>query len=238
MDRSSVYASHCRVCGAKARLAFGVDDWLGAGATATAPSLCEGCFETADHWYAPEFERWCHAANRIIDLGPGNPDAIPHPTWSSGEFFNVRPARFLKHVTTMLLAIAPPGFAIDEHRDLAAYAAGPKRRGLPARYQFYLTLFRGPNTRTVGYSAQLNPATRRTEELIELACPPFSCVLSLSGEAAIETTNISDFAELGMDETCIVDLDLLEGFAHTPYPADFRSSAALAQERVAERRVA
>jgi hypothetical protein len=77
-----------------------------------------------------------------------------------------------------------------------------------------------------------------TEQLVELAYPPFSCVLSLAGDAAIETTNITGFSELRVNEVCIVDLDLLNGFGHTPFPADFRTLAAVDRERERGRRVA
>src|SRR5204862_2781435 len=117
------------------------------------------------------------------------------------------------------------------HLDLGAYARDPKRTGLPPRYQFYLSLFRGPYARFVGYSAQLNHATGQTEQLVELAYPPFSCVLSLAGDAAIETTNITGFSELRANDICVVDLDLLNGFGHTPYPADLRSAAGAAAVR-------
>jgi hypothetical protein len=69
------------------------------------------------------------------------------------------------------------------------------------------------------------------EQLIELAYPPFSCALSLAGDAPIETTNITGFTELRANDVCDVDLDLLNGFGHTPYPADLRPLAAVERER-------
>ena len=41
--------------------------------------------------------------------------------------------------------------------------------------------------------------------------------------------------ELRPGEVCIVDLDLLNGFGHTPFPADFRTLAAVERERGRER---
>ena len=90
----------------------------------------------------------------------------------------------------------------------------------------------------VGYSAQLDARSGRPTELLEFAYPPFSCVLSLGGEAAIETTNVSEFAELAIDDVCVVDLDLLNGFGHTPFPADYRTRAAVARDREADRHAA
>ena len=253
-EPQSEYASRCRVCGIEAGLTFeqppptaawqsnpakvfGLEYWLALGHNQSeapgAYTLCETCNDTAGELYLPEFREWSRAAAAMVHAGP--PEAAlgadPRPSWTTLELPEVRPGRFLKQVVTMLLAIAPAGFVPDDNIELGLYAQHPKRTGLPKRYQFYLSLYRGPYARFVGYSAQLNPKTGRTEELIELAYPPFSVVLSLGGDVAIETTNISDFADLGIDEECIVDLDLLNGFGHTPLPADFRTLAAVEREQ-------
>jgi hypothetical protein len=244
-------ATHCRVCGIHAGLGFGegkptsafkgnpaklvgFDAWLLRGADAPGPyTLCDDCSTAAAKWYLPEFRRWVRMAENLIKRGraPQDLEADARPSWTSAVFEDVRPARFLKQVVTMLLAITPPGFVTSGHIDLGEYARDPRRVGLPPRYQFYLSLFHGPYARFVGYSAQLNPATGHTEQLIELAYPPFSCVLSLTGDAPIETTNITGFTELRAKDVCVVDLDLLNGFGHTPYPADLRPRAAVERER-------
>jgi hypothetical protein len=221
---------------------FGLDEWLGRerDAEGGAYTLCRACNDNAVAWYLPEFAKWRRAAAELIATGPLDADlnGDPRPSWTTAELIGVRPARFLKQAVTMLLAIAPAGFAASEHPALGKYARDAGRTGLPDRYQVYLTLYRGPFARFVGYSAQLDVDTGRSEELIELAYPPFSCVLSLNGEVAIETTNISGFADLPVDETCIVDLDLLNGFGHTPFPGDFRTLAAVERDREADRRAA
>jgi hypothetical protein len=227
--------------GNPARL-FGFDAWLIQRREAPGPyTLCDDCAELAAELYLPEYRHWVEIGDRLIAKGPSNDalDADPHPSWATAELAEVRPGRFMKQMVTMLLAIAPAGFLTSGHLDLGEYARDPARTGLPPRYQFYLSLFRGPNARFVGYSAQLNPATGQTEQLVEFAYPPFSCVLSLAGDAPIETTNVTGFTELRANEVCIVDLDLLNGFGHTPFPADFRTLAAVEHDRGAgERRQA
>ena len=213
--------------------------WLGRGDGDGAVTLCAICNETAADWYAPEFRKWCRAGAKLNDEGPSDAslNRSREPSWTSAELREVRPARFVKQLVTMLLAITSPGFAA-EHEALAAFAEAPGRRGLPERYQLYLSLYRGPYARFVGYSAQLDAHSGSPVELLELAYPPYSCVLSLNGEVRIETTNISEFAQLAIDESCIVDLDLLNGFGHTPFPADFRTLAAVERDREADRRAA
>ncbi|MEA2494021.1 MAG: hypothetical protein QOJ29_1932 [Thermoleophilaceae bacterium] len=221
---------------------FGFDAWLIQGRDAPGPyTLCDECSARASELYLPEFRRWSRIVGDLIasDSLDEELNADPRPSWISAELREVKPARFLKQVVTMLLAIAPPGFLSSGHVDLGEYARDPARRGLPPRYQLYLSAFRGPYARFVGYSEQFNPASGQTEQLMELAYPPFSCVLSLAGDAAIETTNVTGFTELRANENCIVDLDLLNGFGHTPFPADFRTLAAVEHERARDvRRVA
>jgi hypothetical protein len=244
-------ATHCRVCGIDAGLGFGevtptsaykdnparvfgFDAWLLHGRDAPGPyTVCEDCSARAAERYLPEFRRWTRMAEDLIAHGPSSEElnADPQPSWTQAEFADVMPGRFMKAVVTMLLAITPAGFLTSGHIDLGDYARNPRRTGLPPRYQLYLTLFRGPYARFVGYGAQLDPTTGRTLELVELAYPPFACVLSLAGDAPIETTNVTGFTELRANEPCIVDLDLLNGFAHSPFPADFRTLAAVERER-------
>jgi hypothetical protein len=256
MASADPLATCCRVCGVDAGLAFGegtptsaykgnparlfgFDAWLIQGRDAPGPfTLCDDCSERASRWYLPEFRRWVAAARDALDHARSDDElnADPRPSWESVQLDLVKPALFMKAVVTMLLSIAPPGFLASGHVDLGEYARDPRRVGLPPRYQFYLALFRGPYARFVGSSAHLDQATGQTEQLVEMAYPPFSCVLSLAGDAAIETTNVTSFTELRANEPCIVDLDLLNGFGHTPFPADFRTGAAVERERSHEDR--
>jgi hypothetical protein len=247
--------SCCRVCGTDAGLVvedvppksayntnpakvFGLEEWLRPGGKKPLPgpyTLCPDCIAHVGSWYLPEYQRWAGTAADAIARGPADSDlnATPRPSWTSLELIEVRPARFLKQVVTMLLAIAPADFVAHDNAELADYVLKPERTGLSDWYRFYLTLYRGPFARFVGYSARHDVETGRSEQLIELAYPPFSCVLSLDGDADIEGNDISGFADLGIDELCIVDLDLLNGFGHTPFPGDFRTLAAVERDREA-----
>jgi len=119
-------ATHCRVCGIDAGLGFGegtptsaykgnparifgFDAWLIQGRDAPGPyTLCDECSDRAAQWYLPEFRRWTRIADDLISRGPAPDelDANPRPTWATAELNEVKPARFMKQVVTMLLAIA------------------------------------------------------------------------------------------------------------------------------------
>lgn len=134
----------------------------------------------------------------------------------------------------MILAVAAPGFP-PLHLDLQAFAQDPKWVGLPSNYEFYLSLYCGPMARFNGGARVLRQGPSgdwETTFTLELAYPPFAHVLSLDEESpAVETANISSFADHDIDEKGEVALPLRVGFGHTPFPLDLRSEAMLERDR-------
>jgi hypothetical protein len=232
---------------------FGMEDWLnrsldtgrpegrgkiqqrGSGAT----TLCAICNNNTGAWYVPDFAKWCRTGAGIIARGTSSEElnADPSETWMNVKLFEVRPARFLKQIVTMLLSIAPAGFVFNDNLDLAEYVQDPERVGLPERYQLYLALYRGPYARFAGVTGRLNVETGQSEVFLELAYPPFAYVLSLTGEApgCASMSNITGFADLRIDQRCTAELDLLNGFGHTALPGDYRTMAAVEADRAANR---
>ena len=145
-----------------------------------------------------------------------------------------RPARFLKQVVTMLLAMSSPEFG-ELHPDLRAFAQDAEWVGLPDRYQFYLTLYAGPIVRFVGAAGLMRNVgigPIETSFVTELAYPPFAYVLSIDeATPVLETGNISGFADLKIEQTATVELQLITGYGHTVLPLDYRSRAAVEAEQ-------
>ena len=157
------------------------------------------------------------------------------PAYATAKFERVRPARFLKQVATMLLALTPGTF-LQHNVDLGAFAQDPEWVGLSDRYQFYLALYCGPSARYNGGASRLRLNSEGTfgdaDFVLELAYPPFSYVLSLDEPVpALETGNITGFADLGIDQTADVEVQLRIGFGHTIFPLDYRSQAMLETDR-------
>ena len=48
---------------------------------------------------------------------------------------------------------------------------------------------------------------------------------------AIETVDITGCVDVGYYQRADIELDLLIGFGHTPYPADYRTSATIERDR-------
>jgi len=198
----------------------------GAGAL----TLCEECNNRAGRLYVPEFRRWVKVGNAsLAELEPARVDAQVEPAYVELEIQDVRPGRFMKQVATMLLAQSIGGVA-RKHADLREYARDPEAVGIPPRYQFYLAFNAGPGARYNGGSVAMQSSGIVFS--VELSFPPFTYILSIDEEGpAIETGNITNFADLEINQTANVKMQLRLGFSHTPLPLDLRSKAALEEDR-------
>jgi hypothetical protein len=134
----------------------------------------------------------------------------------------------------MMLAISGPEFG-EAHSDLRAFVLDRERRSLPARYQFYLVLYRGPLIRSIGGSVRVDMATGESTFICEVAHPPFAYAMTVDATpGALDAGNITAFGEVGYHEEAEVVMDVLVGFGHTPYPLDYRTKAALEKDRASQ----
>jgi hypothetical protein len=109
---------------------------------------------------------------------------------------------------------------------------------LPDRYRFYLSLFAG-NARSTGVAVRLSTERNRIDTLVEVAFPPYAYVMTIDSEPdAIETCDITEMVDVGYDQRADLELDLLIGFGHTPYPADYRTKAMVERDRERNERAA
>jgi hypothetical protein len=174
----------------------------------------------------PELQKWVRIGHvALADLDAARLDSEIDPTYAHLTIEDVRPARFMKQMATMLLALAPGGVARN-NSELRKYAEDPEAVGLPSSYQFYLALNAGPNARYNGGSVAM--MSTGLVFALELSFPPFTYILSIDEQVPpIETGNITSFTEVGIDQEAKVEMQLRVGFSHTALPLDLRSRAAL-----------
>lgn len=227
---------------------YGLEDWLareegglkggkveqrGAGAAV----LCQPCNSNTGSWYGSELVRAARSGATILSQLPLDEfDESLEPAYATVKFtqqpkIGPHPLRLAKQIIAMLLAMSQLDFSLN-HPDLGDFVLDRERTGLDSRYQLYLALFAGPNARTTGVAARFNAITGKGDILVEVAYPPFAYVMTVdSPPEAIETANITEMVDVGYKQMADLDLGMLVGFGHTPYPADYRTQAMVERDR-------
>jgi hypothetical protein len=171
-------------------------------------ALCTECNSTrGGTWYVPEFCIWAQVIGSQLQAVPtdGSIAAVRI------GLRHVRPARFVKQVVSMLLAINEPAFG-DDHPALRQFVTELDRRGLPTNHGLYLALFNGDTARSLPATPWLHSlgSTEPGRGLVtELSFPPFTCALTIDGpRLGRDACPITDFAHLGPEDVEEVRLRL------------------------------
>jgi hypothetical protein len=207
-------------------------------------SLCRDCNSRAGQLYVPELVKWTRIGAKAFlrDGIAAQADQVAEPTWTEFTILDVQPARLLKQIATMMLAISPASLVRDLP-ELAAYARDPDLVGFPAKLNVYLAFYGGPWARFVGGASRLSgiaegdePQAAPIDEhfVVELAYPPFAYILSIDEKTpAVRTVDITNFADLRITQRAEkAEVNLLNGFGHTALPLDYRTKAGLLADRV------
>jgi hypothetical protein len=227
---------------------YGLDDWLarhedgtmsggrieqrGAGGR----TLCERCNNNTGSWYGAELARAAAAGARILLDAPLREfDQLTEHRWAEVSLrqseTGPHPLRFIKQIVTMMLATSQGSLSL-EHPELGDFVLDRGRTGLSDRYRFYLSLFAGPRARSTGVSRAVDFERDRDDTLVEVAWPPYAYVMTIDSEPeAIDTVDITGCVDVRYDQRADMQLSLLIGFGHTPYPADYRTTAMIERDR-------
>jgi hypothetical protein len=228
---------------------YGITDWLdapngvltggqieqrGAGGF----YLCQRCNNNTGSWYGKELVVAAASGARILrETSLDDLDAMLEPTWANVTFrqseTGPHPLRFIKQVVTMLLAISPIELS-TKNPALGEFVMERERTGLPDEYRFYLSLFAGPNARTVGGAVKIDLERGRLDVVVEVAFPPFAYVMTIGSEPdVIPTAEITECANVGYNQRADMELGLLVGFGHVAFPIDYRTKAMVERDRAA-----
>ena len=196
-------------------------------------SLCADCNNRTGSWYASELTGWVHGAVAAIGHLPPieEMDSQLEPHGATLQIQGVRPLAFVKQIATMVLAVNGPGFS-ERHSELRKFVLDRDRQGVPDGIQLYLALFLGPNGRRSGVQGRLDVEKGNTYLTSEIAHPPFAYLASFDEPAPLlPAGNVTDFGEVPYSSQSNLEVDLVVGFGHTIYPADFRTRAELERDR-------
>jgi len=207
-------------------------------------SLCETCNNNTGSWYGNELNVAAASGARVLrELPLDEIDAMLDPMWADVKFrqseTGPHPLRFIKQVVTMLLATS--GIEVSEtHPELGDFVLDKERTGLDARYQFYLALYAGPNARSTGIAQRLDfDRGGRVDTMVEVAFPPYAYVMTIdSPPDALPTVNVTDCVNVGYSQRADMELQMLVGFGHTIFPADYRTNAMVERDYAENKRFA
>jgi hypothetical protein len=70
------------------------------------------------------------------------------------------------------------------------------------------------------------------DTIVEVAYPPFGYVMTVdSPQDAVETSNVTSMVNVSYNQMADMELDMLIGFGHTPFPVDYRTRAMVERDR-------
>ena len=229
---------------------YRLDDWLQRDSDGRMPGgylqpkgtgaevFCTPCNEFTGTAYVPHFNRFVHAgAQCLVDLGGDRVLAFnddPEVRVAHATLSEVRRLAVLKQIVTMVLASNPPEFAAANPA-LRDFVRDQDRVGLPDRYRFYLSLNCGPMIgRQSGAFFEIDFGTGLATVATEVVYVPLAYLMTIDAPAVAprwsKLAEITAFANLPYEDVADVDLSLPIGFAHTAFPGDYRSAAAIARE--------
>lgn len=180
------------------------NDQRGSGYSA----LCEECnSKRGGEWYVPESKEWAYLGADVLT------DVWKHPQLDDLTAVNLKvsrsyPARFLKQVVMMLLAVNPVEFG-DAHQPLRDLVMTRDAIGLPERYRLYLALYDRDSAQHRGVYTPMHfgPEGITGFDATDILYPPFGYTLTVGEPAPAEgACEITHFADIPIDEQRDVSL--------------------------------
>lgn len=185
-------------------------------------TLCDTCNNNTGSWYGGEYVSWANQA--FARLGGIPPGKFADAGLVAIRFVGVRPMRFIKQAVTMIFSANSPKFA-EKNPALVVFVLDKHAKGLPDKYQIYITLLRGSFCRMSGVSGEVRIDRGDTIVKSEIAHPPFGIVMTFDSPAPREFGRITHYADLDYDERQDATLLMNTGEIYSPYPDDNRGAS-------------
>ncbi len=191
------------------------NDQKGSGYTA----LCDECnSKRGGEWYVPEFKEWAYLGADVLA------NAWKDAHLDQLEAVNLKvsrcyPARFVKQIVMMLLAINASEFG-DAHQPLRDLVLTREATGLPERYRLYLGLYDRDVAQHRGVYAPLRvgPDGFSAFQATDILYPPFSYTLTIDESTPLHGgCEITRLAAVEYDTQRAVELRLPYNWALMPH---------------------
>ncbi len=199
--------------------------------------LCRTCNSRTGR-LATEYGRWCGMAAKLFveDLRPVEVmDAELVTPLVRVEFSGCRPAMFARQVLSMMVSLAGPWPVTALYPGLQATLLDGAPCALPDGLSLEMGLCAPVAARHAGPTLVVDFERAAWRWIVALAYPPFAFELTLAGSTSEHEPRplcgIGGFLEYDDAIKADVELDLIVGFVHTPYPTDYRTRAQIESGR-------
>lgn len=191
--------------------------------------LCRSCNSRTGR-NATEFSSWVAVASQLI--AEQLPSIEEFDSRSEATLVTVRlpdrqPGRFSRQVMAMMVGLAAEWPVTSLHPELRGVMLDGESSALPLELSLGLGLCAGPWARYSGPSLIVSLDTSSWRWIVSLGHPPFAFELVLArsdGEHPPSAMcEIGNFLAVDEPQTGEVELELLVGFTHTPFPGDWRT---------------
>lgn len=206
-------------------------------------TLCKECNELTGQRYVREFRDWVGRAASILAAGPapGEVDAQVEPLGMAfglggAEDGGVAPGDFVRQVLAMMSTLSGSWRLNERHPIVREIILHGVPAPLPDDLRLSMTLTWGPHVRLIGPQFFLDADTGEWAWTMELTYPPISVLMVLASNheirmPGVEITRFSEVPPRQAGFSFETEGAVQVGFTWTPFPWDFRSSAAIEAQR-------
>lgn len=201
-------------------------------------TLCKPCNDLTGQRYGAEFKAWAERGWQLLrQVGsPRLADQNPRPFglgFSLGglEDGGVAPGDFIRQVLSCMCSISGSWELAEQYPIIRRMILDRVCGTLPAPLALHLGFCFGPASRICGPQLSVDTVTGNWAWLMEMTYPPLSLMMVLASnhEVISQGVDITPFTEIEPKRRMRVEVPdgAIAGFSWSPYPWDFRSSAAL-----------
>lgn len=198
-------------------------------------TLCKACNEKTGQWYGTEYLGWVVRAEKILRELPGpiELDRNPRP-WGVGAQFGgltdggVAPGLLVRQVLSIMCSLSADWDLAGRHPEVRRIVLDRATEPLPSSLHLSMALFLGPHSRISGPQLRADTESGHWAWIMEMAHRPFAFTMVLASDHEAATgLDLGPLTEVELDRRVAFSGEYEVGFGWSPYPGDYRSSAAL-----------
>jgi hypothetical protein len=198
-------------------------------------TLCDKCNSNTGALYGGEYQHWRKLAQHLIWTFPP-PLLLDRQPTTLGNLLTfgsrndpVFPGAFVRQVLSCMCSASGAWDLASQYPVLRRILLDQSVEKLPEDLELGMSIFLGPNARVCGPILELDMQLKAWRWVIEVAFPPFAFLMVIasnnrpSGRGFI----MNDWSQLGPKVPVVVEGVFEIGFGWSPYPGDYRTSAAI-----------